>query len=141
MKIYFAGSIRGGNNEASMYMKIINYLKEYGDVLTEHIGDSDLKDIGEQDKSDEYIFSRDLAWLRSADIIVSEVTSPSLGVGYEIGISETLNKPILCLFYKQENKHLSAMLRGNKKVRCYDYTTFEEVKNYIDQFMHEYKLS
>ena len=104
MKIYFAGSIRGGNNEASMYMKIINYLKEYGDVLTEHIGDSDLKDIGEQDKSDEYIFSRDLAWLRSADIIVSEVTSPSLGVGYEIGISETLNKPILCLFYKQEKR-------------------------------------
>lgn len=38
MKIYFAGSIRGGRKDAGLYKKIIDYLGKYGEVLTEHIG-------------------------------------------------------------------------------------------------------
>jgi hypothetical protein len=37
MKIYFAGSIRGGREDAALYLEIIEYLKTFGEVLTEHI--------------------------------------------------------------------------------------------------------
>jgi hypothetical protein len=42
MKIYFAGSIRAGRDNVEHYNKIITFLKTYGEVLTEHIGDKTL---------------------------------------------------------------------------------------------------
>jgi hypothetical protein len=38
MNIYFCGSIRGGRNLAATYEKMIEMLKSYGKVLTEHLG-------------------------------------------------------------------------------------------------------
>ena len=38
MKIYFAGSIRGGREEEETYLKFIEHLATYGQVLTEHVG-------------------------------------------------------------------------------------------------------
>ena len=38
MKIYFAGSIRGGRDDAEIYSQIIEFLQGYGQVLTEHVG-------------------------------------------------------------------------------------------------------
>ena len=36
-KIYFCGSIRGGLQDTELYIRLINILKTYGTVLTEHI--------------------------------------------------------------------------------------------------------
>ena len=51
-------------------------------MLTEHIGDAALSELGEVG-DDKKIHDRDLAWLIEADYLVAEVTTPSLGVGYE----------------------------------------------------------
>jgi 2'-deoxynucleoside 5'-phosphate N-hydrolase len=47
MKIYFAGSIRGGRDDKELYLDIIKWLGKYGTVLTEHIGDATLSALGE----------------------------------------------------------------------------------------------
>ncbi|GCC41127.1 hypothetical protein chiPu_0025128 [Chiloscyllium punctatum] len=44
--IYFCGSIRGGRNDVEIYGRIINYLKKFGRVFTEHIGSPDLVEKG-----------------------------------------------------------------------------------------------
>uniref|UniRef100_A0A4W2F8K6 2'-deoxynucleoside 5'-phosphate N-hydrolase 1 n=1 Tax=Bos indicus x Bos taurus TaxID=30522 RepID=A0A4W2F8K6_BOBOX len=46
----------------------------------------------------------DLAWLQQADVVVAEVTQPSLGVGYELGRAVALHKPVLCLFRPQSDR-------------------------------------
>ena len=94
MKIYFAGSIRGGRGDADIYSQIISFLSNYGKVLTEHVGKNKLTEIGEFQIDDRSIHDRDLNWLKEADIVVAEVTNPSLGVGYEIGRAIDLNKKI-----------------------------------------------
>ena len=81
MKIYFSGSVSGGRKDVELYLQIILQLKEHGLVLTEHIGDARLDARGEPGLSDVEIHDRDLAWLRQADCLVAEVTTPSLGVG------------------------------------------------------------
>lgn len=81
MNIYFSDSTRGGRQDADLYKQIIEYLKQYGTVLTEHIG----FDTIDQSKTDREIHDEDIAWLRESDIVIAEVTTPSLGVGYEIG--------------------------------------------------------
>jgi hypothetical protein len=42
MKIYFAGSIRSGRVDAALYYEIVQHLKVYGEVFTEHVGDTEL---------------------------------------------------------------------------------------------------
>lgn len=38
MEIYFCGSIYGGRQDAELYTRLIEQLKQYGTVLTEHVG-------------------------------------------------------------------------------------------------------
>ena len=137
MKIYFAGAIRGGRDDAKLYKKIITYLGNIGLVLTEHIGDVNLSNMGEKEGTDIAIYKRDMKWLQSADAVVAEVTIPSLGVGYELGIAEKLQKPVLCLYRPREDKCLSAMLRGNNQFTCYEYNSLTEAQSYIDLFFQK----
>lgn len=126
MKIYFAGSIRGGRDDALLYAEIIKVLRGYGTVLTEHIGDSSLSSQGEG-RVAEQIFQRDVDWIREAEVIVAEVTTPSLGVGYEIGLAEQLGKRIICFYRPQPERRLSAMLTGNPKLTVVEYRQPDEL--------------
>ena len=76
-----------------------------------------------------------MQWLKSANVVVAEVTTASLGVGYELGIAENSDIPVLCLYQKIEGKSLSAMIQGNKKFNCSRYTGIEEAKIHIDSFL------
>lgn len=133
-RIYFAGSIRGGRQDQALYLEIIERLKQYGEVLTEHLGDAALSSIGEE-SSDQDIHDRDLAWLKSADYLVAEVTTPSLGVGYEIGKATEWGKPVLCLFRAAEGQKLSAMIAGCGDVTVREYRRAEEVESIIEKFL------
>ncbi len=42
LKIYFCGSIRAGRADAGLYARLVQELKTYGRVLTEHVGDAQL---------------------------------------------------------------------------------------------------
>ena len=133
MKIYFAGSIRGGRDDADLYLAIINYLQEFGEVLTEHVGDSNLTSAGEQ-KSISYIHDRDVNWIKEANVIVAEVTMPSLGVGYEIAKATDLKKRVLCLFREDSGRSLSAMIGGCKDLEVVNYLDLESAKKEIKKF-------
>ena len=96
MDIYFCGSIRGGRDEVHAYSALIDFLSQFGRVLTEHVGDPELTETGDDGPNDRFIHDRDMAWLQSCDVVVAEVTMPSLGVGYELGWAAALNKTVLC---------------------------------------------
>lgn len=134
MKIYFAGSITGGRNDRDLYVKIIDHLKKHGDVLTEHIGNPNLSADGESEKTDEFVYTRDADWIREADVIVAEVTMPSLGVGYELGLAEALGKKILCLYRSTSGKTLSRMISGNASNTVRVYSDQEEAFEVIDDY-------
>ena len=137
MKIYFAASIRGGREDQNKYNELIRFLSSKVEVLTEHVGDSSLEQTGEQNLSDKEIYERDLEWLESADAVIAEVTNPSLGVGYELGIAEKSGKPILCLFDDADhNRNLSAMISGNHKIMTFCYRSLDKAKEEIISFIH-----
>ncbi len=131
MKIYFAGSITGGRQDQALYLEAINLLSNYGEVLTEHIGDAVIAVTGETIGA-EAIFKRDVAWLEQSDVVVAEVTQVSMGVGYELGIAEKLGKKVLCL-YRPSDKRISAMIAGNSKFKTYPYTDRVELTKIFDQ--------
>ena len=131
-KVYFAGSITGGREDADVYKLIIDKLKTKYNVLTEHLGDESLSSMGEYQLTDEYIYTRDVAWIRDSDFVFAEVTHLSLGVGYEIGYAEAHGKKIFCFVDGSKVNRLSAMLTGNKNIECHIYHDIEEVYDFID---------
>ena len=124
-KIYFCGSIRGGRELADRYHRMIELLKEYGSVLTEHVGDLSLTEKGNDGTSD-FIWRRDTAWLRECDIVLAECTRPSLGVGYELAYAEALGKPVH-VFYSGEEGRLSAMIAGCPSFHVHEYRSEAEL--------------
>lgn len=131
MKIYFAGSIRGGREDSDLYAQIIDMLKNYGEVLTEHIADKNITHMGQTEMTVEEIYNKDMAWLKEANIVIAEVTQVSLGVGYEIGHAESLGKKIICLYRPTEDKKLSAMISGNKNCQVVNYQNTQELKEIL----------
>lgn len=133
MDIYFAGAIRGGREKVNDYQKIINKLEEIGNVLTTHIANKEIGDKGENNMTPKEIYDRDIVWLKSSELIVAEVSVPSLGIGYELGLAESLGKKIICLYDVNSNKTLSAMIEGNKNFEIIKYNNIEEVLEYLDR--------
>lgn len=127
MNIYFAGSIRGGREKVDDYKKIIQLLSSYGTVLTEHIGDSSISSFGQKTMTDSEIYKKDITWINDADVIVAEVTVPSLGVGYELGYAEAMKKNVICLYQVGEGCKLSAMITGNKNITVIEYELVSEI--------------
>ncbi len=136
MKIYFSWSIRGEKPNPETIPMLIGHMKKHGVVLTEHI--ADVLDGDEVNVTDEETFLRDFAWLGEADVLVAEVTAPSLGVGYEIGVAEALGKPVLCLYRGRPGRRLSAMISGNRGLVVKEYDKPEEALGLIDEFLESY---
>lgn len=133
-KIYFACSIRGGRQNSAIYKEIVEYLKTKTTVLTEIFADDKLTPDGMNKPSDE-IWQIDTDWIIQADALIAEVSSPSLGVGYEIAFAENLNKPILALYKKDQDGKLSAMIEGSPKTTTKHYSDLDEAKKLIDEFL------
>ena len=131
MKIYFSGSIRGGREDVNIYRQIIDYLQNFGQVLTEHIGNSSIHSSGESQINDQKIHDRDIELLLESDIVIAEVTNPSLGVGYEIAKAIEYKKKVICIYRKKGNKRISAMILGSQDIISLEYQDIESLKKIL----------
>jgi hypothetical protein len=111
LNIYFSCSITGGRQDQQMYKTITDFLLSSGHIVpTAHLADANVMEA-EQAISPEQVFLRDSRWVSECDALVAEVSTPSHGVGYEIALALTLNKPVFCCYRK--GIRVSKMLTGN----------------------------
>ena len=116
MNIYFAGSIRGGRQLSGRYREMIEMLSHFGHVHTGHVGD-DAAIMLDEELSDREIHERDLRRIRESDLLVAEVSVPSLGVGYVIARAIALGKPVLWPYDDASEHRLSAMISGSEDIK------------------------
>lgn len=111
MKIYFACSISGGRKDEKAYQYLVRVIEEMGiEVPTAHIAETGIEIIDGQEKPRD-IYQRDVDWIEESDLLVAEVSTPSHGVGFEIGYALSLGKPVLCLY--NQDVVVSKMITGN----------------------------
>ena len=135
MKIYFAGSIYGGREDVPIYLEIITQLSKYGQVLTEHVGDAKYVPKSENGiPADICVYTKDTNWMKECDILIAEISKPSLGVGYEIGFAEALGKKIVCLYREGSERPLSCMITGNKNLTVRTYKSFNDIPLILKEF-------
>ena len=72
-----------------------------------------------------------MKFLKACDLVVAEVTNPSLGVGYEIGRAIENDKKVICLYRDIENKKISAMILGSKDILSFKYQDLESLKKIL----------
>jgi len=111
MKIYFSGSISGGREHEAIYQHLVVRLQAQGhDVLSAHVADPVAIEY-EKDASPREVFERDVAWVDECEVMIAEVSTPSLGVGYEYGRAVQQGKPVLCVY--RSGLRMSKMITGN----------------------------
>ena len=133
LKIYFCGSIRGGRADQELYYQLIKFLQTFGKVLTSHIGDKNV--AADHNKTDREIFLRDMKWLEEAGIVIAEVSTPSLGVGFEIAKALQQDKRILCLSQSSRHHRLSALIGGCPDLPVFVYSDIKEAEAAIEDFI------
>jgi 2'-deoxynucleoside 5'-phosphate N-hydrolase len=135
MKIYFSGSISGGRDHEAVYRHMVSRLQAQGHhVLSAHVADPDALAI-EKDTPPREVFERDTAWVRESAALIAEVSTPSLGVGYEIALAVQVGKPVLCVC--RSGVRLSKMISGNTapQVTVAVYSAEAELNAIVDSFL------
>ena len=129
MKIYFCGSMTGSREKQENYEQIIDYLKIFGTILNEFVADKVVKDY-----EPSVVFKRDYSNMNNADICIADISIPSTGVGFELGVMYSLNVKTLVL-YDENMKLPSSLPRGADKFAVKSYKTIEEEKEIIKNFI------
>lgn len=97
MKVYFGAAITLSRKLLPQSQKIVEIIKELGhQVLSEHVVDPKLKP-GEG-LAPEDIFSREIKTIEKADVMITEVTSPSWGTSFLMSHALNHERPVLALF-------------------------------------------
>jgi adenylate kinase family enzyme len=113
-------------------------LKElFRTVHNDHLG-SDNDQIDANHLDDVSIYLKDHIDLVNSDLVIADVTNPSLGVGKMICEGLYLNKPVLCLC--REGAKISAMINGDKRITVRFYKDLESYRECIVRFLNPLKM-
>lgn len=131
MNIFFTASIRGGRQQQPKYAQIISQLEKYGTVSSRHVSSVVLSEYGETALTGKEVLERELNALEASDIVVAEVTTPSLGVGYLIARASVLGKRIVALYEGSDVLMLSSIVKGDPRVEIHSYRTLDEIEQIL----------
>ena len=131
MNIYFACSITGGRKDEDTYTAIVSALLEQGHhIPTAGLADSRVIQL-EGNVDPVKVYERDTGWIMDCEVLIAEVSTPSHGVGYEIGYALQLSKPVICIY--QKGTTVSKMIIGNKdpNMESYGYKSIKEAIGFV----------
>lgn len=135
MNIYFACSITGGREFESTYQEIVAALTADGhEIPTSHLAQSEALEK-ERVLAPRDVYERDVNWIKNCEALIAEVSAPSHGVGYEIGLALQIGKPVLCLH--QKGRKVSKMITGNSDpaLTIRDYSNVEEAISQVNIYL------
>ncbi|HQJ56242.1 MAG TPA: nucleoside 2-deoxyribosyltransferase [Caldisericia bacterium] len=134
MNVYFAFSIRGEKPDKNIINGVYEFLINRGHkVMTEFNIKVENKNIlFNEGLNEEDIFKRDIDALEKSDILIADVTNPSLGVGYEI--AHAINKNIKVYAFVKKGVNLSCMIKGNKEITLIEYENLEDLLNQLKKY-------
>lgn len=136
MIVYCAGAIKGDSSYRESYEEIINIVKNEGH--------SALSELNPEFHSAfplnaNQVFQRDIKWIEKSNLMIAEISGPSLGVGFEISYAIYMREiPVLAL-YNAEVEQVSAMITGCDSELLYfkRYTGTEELGDLIKSFLKQ----
>jgi len=161
MKVYFLGAVSGLSEYGNTYNKIVKILEENDNsVISEHVlgvASKEVSNLSEEFR-EEY-FKKMEKSIKSSDVMVAEISKPTVNIGYEIAYAIEKDKPVLVLYkestkvfplligntsdkleisaYQDESDLERVILRGLRELRKkadirFNFFISPEISNYLD---------
>ncbi len=140
MKVYFAASVHGRTNYNESYLTIVKTLKNLGcNVYADHILKTDVNEIDKQSSEEiRKVYKNLLDKIKEADLVVAEVSTPSVSVGHEVTEAVNLNKSVILLNIQGGNRAMLLEGLGRDKVQSISYTK-ENLEELLKKAVEESK--
>jgi len=141
MKICFVGSIKYKEVSLQDYQSIVSILKHGGDtVFYEHVMNFSQNDLDVLDDDKRVKFHKKVIDLiKKSEMVVAEISSQSLSVGYLISMALDLSKPTI-LLYKGVNKpNIISALEESDKLFVANYKTSDDLKSVLEKLVEKAK--
>jgi nucleoside 2-deoxyribosyltransferase len=143
MRIYLACTVRGDRGTIATARHIHDCLVRLGhEVLTGHLLEDDV-DTAESRLRDSDVFSRDLAWLESADAIVAEASGSSYGVGFEVGYllgrAARTGQRVVVLYDATRRGKISRLISGlsDPRAQVLAYESAAEIDAFLERHLSQ----
>ncbi|NOY06764.1 MAG: deoxyribonucleoside 5'-monophosphate N-glycosidase [Chlorobi bacterium] len=96
--VYLAGSISAGRDFAGYLQYIADIVEEHGFyIISRSVLDPDADLSDRSMKNQRFIFERDIQWIAESAAMIAEISTPSLGVGFEVHEALDRRIPVLAL--------------------------------------------
>jgi nucleoside 2-deoxyribosyltransferase len=116
----------------------VKYLESRGHTVpNRHIAGNEINER-ETQLTPQAIHDEDERGLRSADIVIAEVTTPSIGVGMEIAYALQFDKPVYAVYLANKEATISMMVRGNKHIETFSYLNHTELDVRLDTILRRH---
>ncbi|MFH2118308.1 MAG: hypothetical protein ABII10_01065 [Candidatus Paceibacterota bacterium] len=128
MKVIFIASPYNKKSHQFNYLAIIDLLESLGNQVFHHyLTELELQQVIASQTENNHFHNQILQTLKTADLVVAEVTSSSTAVGYFL--SEALNKqkPVLALTTQREPP-LTTFLEADQNLVVYHYSKIRELE-------------
>lgn len=124
MKIYFTTSARGNtdtyNNSLSIYQSIRKLGHEHLDDFFEDMNETKVYSDSYEEKKKRYLDA--IKHIRDAEIIILEVSTHSLSMGYLLKMSLESGKPVILLYTSNQAPAFAEGIE-NDKLQIWEYTS------------------
>ena len=133
MIIYCAGAIKGDTAYQNNYIEMIRFIESMNHTALAELNGKFNTSIP---LSDNQIYTRDIKWIDGSQLMIAEISGPSLGVGFEIAYALFQKEiPVLALV-SSDVKKLSAMITGcnSNLLTIKRYKNIEDMQNIISDY-------
>ncbi|HLD94962.1 MAG TPA: nucleoside 2-deoxyribosyltransferase [Anaerolineales bacterium] len=137
MKIYFACAIVGGRQDETIYQQLVDALVADGHEVPTAMNAGPSWQHLEGSPDPHEVYRRDTGWIDESQVLIAEVSTPSHGVGYEIGYALERGKPVLCIY--RRGVRVSKMLTGNTtpEITVVDYANLADCVRIVKNFLKD----
>jgi len=121
--IYFSAAGNGNPSQLATYQTIMTIIKSLGNqVLSEYEGEASETPIPGSDP-----YQRNMERLKHSDLVVAEVSEPSVSLGFEIAYALHRQMPVIALFSKNASQRLNPLIASHQSrlIRVFPYTPSE----------------
>jgi nucleoside 2-deoxyribosyltransferase len=136
MIVYCAGAIKGDTTYQKNYIEMIQFIESMNHTALAELNGKFNSSIP---LSDNQIYTRDIKWIEGSDLMIAEISGPSLGVGFEIAYALFKKEiPVLALASSEVEK-LSAMITGcnSDLLTIKRYNKVEDMHTIISEYFKD----
>ena len=133
MIVYCAGAIKGDTAYQNNYIEMIRFIESMNHTALAELNGKFKFSIP---LSDNQIYTRDIEWIEGSELMIAEISGPSLGVGFEIAYALFQKEiPVLALV-SSDVKKISAMITGcnSNLLTIKRYKNIEDLQNIISDY-------